>query len=243
MVMLDTALLLVEGKAGRISSAARRGAPSLKEDLEALIGDAHGQALRALKYLETFPNAEFHTGDDHTVVVNRASFTRVNLMTSTLDSLTAFSTNLAALVRLGVMRSGEFPWAVNLLDLRVIAELTEFQTQLVHFLEHRVPLSSQPIEAHDELDFFGHYLTSGLNLDYELSSKPTRVEVSTHTANFDDYFLYQMGVRETPAPKPAQALPKGVRENILAIEAEGHHGFLDEVCMILDEWRATKAGP
>ena len=118
----------------------------------------------------------------------------------------------------------------------VIAKLTDFGSQLVHFLQRMAQLKDLPVDASDPLDYFGHYLNSGLNFSYELGSGPAFVDLASQTTDFDSYFLYEMGQRTTPAPKPTQQLPSEVREKIAALEANHEPGFVEMACNLLDEW-------
>ena len=239
MLVYDSVLFLVEGKAGSLSPEARRGAPSLDEDLEKLVGEAHAQALRALKYVEGAEQVTFHLKDGQKISIRREDFTRVILVTSSLDSLSVFTTSLAELSKLGVIRSGEFPWSVDLFDLYVFAELIESGAQLVHYLQCRMELNTQPVRSFDEMDYLGHYFKFGLNFSYELSTKPGHIGMLSHTVDFDDYFLYQMGQRKTPAPKPVQALPPDLRKQIQAIDSAREPGYVEKICALLDGWRSS----
>ena len=167
MLIYDSILFLVEAKAGSLSPEARRGAPSFLEDLETIVGEAHKQALRALRYLESAEQVTFRQREVGQIRVRRGDFTRVILVTSSLDSLSVFTTGVAELSKLGVITPIEFPWAVDLSDLHVFAELIEFGAQLVHYLQCRMELNTQPVRSSDELDYLGHYFKFGLNFGYE----------------------------------------------------------------------------
>jgi hypothetical protein len=68
LVVVDSVAFLVEAKSGAMSAAARRGAPSLIEDLQTLVGAAHAQAARAARYIRSTPAARFRDGGHETVV-------------------------------------------------------------------------------------------------------------------------------------------------------------------------------
>lgn len=239
MLMYDSVLFLLEAKAGSLSPEARRGAPSLREDLETILGEGHEQALRSLRYLESAEQVTFKQRAVGPIHVRKRDFARVILVTVSLDSLSTFTTGLAELSQLGIIKPGQFPWAVDLLDLYVFAELIEFGAQLVHYLQCRMELNTQPVRSFDELDYLGHYFKFGLNFGFELSNKPTQIGVLSHTVDFDDYFLYQMGQRRTPAPKPSQALPAGLRQYINGIAGTTVPSHVEKICDLLDGWRSS----
>jgi len=239
LLTYDSILFLVESKSGSISPQARRGAPSLEEDLEKVIGEAHDQALRALDYIQSASQVTFDVRQEGQISIRREDFSRIILVTSSLDTLSAFTPDISELSNLGVVRDRDFPWAIDLLDLYVIAELIEFGPQLIHYIQCRVGLISQPVRSFDELDYLGHYFKFGLNLDYEMSSNPTNVAITSHTADFDDFFRFQMGQRKTPATKPAQELPADLREQVLSICRAQDPGYVELVCAMLDDWRSS----
>jgi len=61
-----------------------------------------------------------------------------------------------------------------------------------------------------------------------------KIQLLTYTTTMDDYFLYQAGERETPAPKPVQPMPNKLRQMIAELETERAEGYVDVVCHLLD---------
>lgn len=54
------------------------------------------------------------------------------------------------------------PWVLSLADLMAVTDLLQ-GIALIHYVTRRIRLESKAkIEAHDELDWVGHYLTDGL---------------------------------------------------------------------------------
>jgi hypothetical protein len=237
IILYDKALILVESKAGAMSPAARRGAPSFTEDLQELIVHAQEQCLRAKAYIDMTPQPRFFSSNGTAVDLHKDDFSRILLVSSTLDDLTAFALKAASLRTMGTLRRGELPWVIRLSDLRVISEILEFGPQLIHYLERRKGLDTESITSHDELDFFGHYLKFGLDFGKEKARGATRIVLLTHTTDFDDYYLYIMGERKTPAPKPKQDLPPDIRKQLAELVNEGTSGFVDEACSLLDSWK------
>ena len=91
LIQYDGTLLLVEAKAGSFSPAARRGAPSLEEDLKELLANGHDQAARAKAYLESDEEVAFHTPDNEELVLRLSDFSRVIELVVTLDSIAPFA--------------------------------------------------------------------------------------------------------------------------------------------------------
>jgi len=235
LIILDTALFLIEVKAGSLSAPARRGAPKrMLRDIESLLQEAYRQALRAKRYISECHRATFRTRDGTEVAIDKNDFRHMFLITVTLEPMDAFSTTIYQLQEIGFFEEGDLPWAVSLTDLRVISELAEFPSQLVHYLMRRQRLNqSGRVSAHDELDWFGHYLCEGLFFDKMLESGAF-VRLLSYTTPLDDYYSYITGQRETPAPKPAQPMPQAFREIISDLECTHPRTYLDAAVAMLE---------
>jgi hypothetical protein len=238
LILLDSAILLVEAKAGTVSPPARRGAPKrMTEELKELVGEAYEQALRAKLYIRQADRPRFYLKNGAIVEINSQEIERIFLVTVTLDHLDALITNLYRLQEIGLFTEGEFPWAVSLTDLRVIAEIVEFPSQLVHYIERRCRLNEQGLaQAMEELDWFGHYLAEGLYFENgdEQAEKPLIPQLLSYTTAFDDYYLYTTGQRDTPAPRPTQHMPDLLREILTELEANHPDGYLNAACVLLN---------
>jgi len=237
LVIYDDVMFLVEAKAGAFPLKARRGYDkAIVENLKALVAEAHAQALTAQKYIEQNDTARFVLTDGSEVFVDRRTVRKTILVAVTLDPLDVFCTNLHRLSELGIFRSSEnLPWAIPLLDLRIIAETVEFPSQVIHYLGRRLLINQDKrMEAHDEIDWWGHYLAEGLLFDDPRHSDATRIQLLSYTGDFDKYYFHQLGQRKTPSPKPAQNMPQSFRRAILDIENGARRGRVCVICDLLD---------
>lgn len=238
LLTLDSAVFLVEAKAGSISLPTRRRAPKrMIEEIKELVEEAYLQALRAKRYIQKSYKPTFFLADGTIIEIPKDRFDQIFLVTVTLESMDAFITTLYRLQDMDLFTEGDLPWAVSLTDLRVISELVEFPGQFVHYLKMRQRLNELGrVKAHDELDWFGHYLKEGLFFDdiFEQPDAPSFFKLLPYTTAFDDYYFYITGQRKTPAPKPKQPMPEIMRQ-VLA-ELETHHlpGYLDAARALLD---------
>lgn len=235
LICFDTSMFLIETKAGTFTAPARRGAKErMVGDLKDLLGVAHSQALRAKRYIDSHDAPAFTLQDGTKINIDKQHFKRVILVAVTLEPLDVFNTVIYNLAKIGVLQEGELPWAVSLDSLRVICELIEFPTQFIHYLVRRLRLNEiQKVSAHDELDWFGHYLSTGLFFEDEAQSEDTYFLLS-HTTDFDDYYLYEMGVRTKPVPKPRQRVPKRLREIIRELEEAHFFGYSEIILGLLN---------
>jgi hypothetical protein len=238
LIIYDTNLFLVEAKAGTFSASARRGSKSrLKRDLGELFGRAHSQALRAKRYIEGTDKPIFITKEGQEVALDKSLLHRTFLITVTLEPMDIFNSALHQVAKAGVLEKGELPWAVSLDVLRVITELNEFPTQLVHYLTRRLRLNDfTKLEAHDELDWFGLYLSNGLYFENDKRFEDADfVHFDSFTTSFDDYYLYEAGIRQKPASKPVQPMPKLFRDIILELDSRHNsQGHSEAVLQLLD---------
>jgi hypothetical protein len=56
----------------------------------------------------------------------------------------------------------------------------------------------------------------------------------TFTTQFDDYYFYKLGIRQTPAPKPGWKLPPTLHRVIQELEGTGAPGYSEAVYILLD---------
>ena len=240
LILYDEVLVVVEAKGGSFSAAARRGAPSLEEDLKEILGRAHEQAARATKYLRSTDKAVFCTANGEELVLSLNDFPRIIEVAVTLDPISAFVANWAGILESQDLEASHFRWFVELLHLRIIAEVIEFGPQFVHYVDCLSRVPPGVLDFKDVLDTLGRYFNNGLNFDFELSHPETAgIRLLTHTAAFDDYFLYEMGERQSPAKKPTMALDPDTYSVLQALCGTAAPGFVERACEELDKWRLS----
>ncbi|MCJ7508990.1 MAG: hypothetical protein MUO85_09745 [candidate division Zixibacteria bacterium] len=136
----------------------------------------------------------------------------------------------------GIFSGEDLPWTISLYDLMVIADIIEHPSVFPHYVKRRIRTAEQGlIEAHDELDMFGYYLKEGLYLKNKKDIAPANgMTLATYTTDFDDYYFYKTGVRETPASKPRQEMSKEFEQILFAIERSNKPGRIDAAMRLLD---------
>jgi len=236
LIVFDSALLLIECKAGTMTPPALRGAPKrMESDLKKLLVDAHSQALQAKKYINQEKKPIFYDSKGNKIFIDKVKIEKVFLITISLDSLTIYTTNLQEISKLNMFDKGDLPWAVSLLDLIVLAELIEFSSQLIHYLLRRLGIYDiEIVETYDEIDWFGHYLKEGLYFENYKKSGLDSVTISTYTTEIDDYYFYVTGKRKTPAPKPSQNMPSKFKRIIKEVEDSKPKDYLNIALTLLD---------
>lgn len=233
IVACDTALFLIEAKAGQVGSDVWCGAPkSTVADLQDLVGSAHQQALRAVKFIVSRPKATFVSERGDVVVIDQSAFRRVYLIAGTLEPLGLFAAKSSLLADIGVIQRFGLPWVVSEFDLRVIVDQVEGMGQLVHYLSRRLRVESQNVHAWDELDWFGRYLREGLHFTEFPQGGRSNLVVSGYSNLFEE--CYQPRPGSAPTPKVRQEMPVALRELIHVLERRGPDGFVEVIQLLLD---------
>jgi hypothetical protein len=240
LIAFDRTLFLVEAKAGAFAIAARRGVRErIKSTVTDLLSKAHNQALRARDYIESTNHPAFFRQDGSKIPFDKERFHRIILVTVTLEPMDVFNASLHEVAMAGLIKETELPWAVSLDTLRVIGETNEFPSQLVHYLTRRLRINEfKKFYAHDELDWFGHYLAKGLYFenDDQMSDATHVVFDSSFAGVFDDYYFYSQGQRKKFAPKPTQPMPNLMRRIIIELESHKEANGRSEAIIQLLDW-------
>jgi hypothetical protein len=238
LILFDTVAFLIEGKAGSLSPPARRGGRArMRDEMKELVEKAYTQGLRAKRFIENTAQPVFTLEDGQQVSIDKNHLDHVILVAVTLESLDVFVTNVYLLKDAGFFGAGDIPWVVSLADLQVISELVEFPSQVVHYLFRRRRINELgKIMAHDELDWFGHYLAEGLFFDdfFAEGSGPDILQLLNYSSTFDDHYMYTTGQRRIPAEVPRQSMPPVFRKLLQSLEDYHPQGYVRAMCALLD---------
>lgn len=234
LVQSDDLTLRVQTKAGRISAPARRGAPSMIEDVTAVISDAMHQHARLSRALtEQAADQLGFTAQQCAALDARL---QIEVVVS-LDDITVWSTETHKLRQLvNVPNTEQVPWVLSLADLMATTDLLS-GVQFAHFLTRRQRLEREGrIEAHDELDWVGHYIFEGLFFDawFDSSEPPDAVRLNTYTDAFDAWYFSRAGLTTRDIPKPRQPLPSELEHFIERLERERPRHWLLAGIMLLN---------
>jgi hypothetical protein len=134
---LGGTLVVAECKSGHVDAAARRGAPSLSEELRKTVVDAARQANALVGELGARQSPLVLHSDSGSFVVDPAATDRFQRMIVTLELLGPWS-RISDLQRAGLVPIDlDAPASISLADLQVIVELLEGPSQFLHYLEWR----------------------------------------------------------------------------------------------------------
>jgi hypothetical protein len=235
LVVADDLALRVQCKAGRLSAQARRGAPDrIKRDVGNLIQEAATQHSRLASALrEQNAVALGFSLEQGAALAGPLQFEVIVC----LDDVTVWATEAHKLRRVGALpETPHVPWVLSLTDLMAVSDLLQ-GAELAHYLMRRQRMERDGrVEAHDELDWVGHYLKEGLFFDhyFEGDDPPGRFRLLSYTEPIDAWYFTRAGVRTIEAPRPSQSIPPLLRALIRRLEKERPEHWLIAACALLD---------
>lgn len=236
IVLFDTNLFIVEGKAGALSIPARRGALSrVKRDVTELVDKAYEQALRTKQFISETekPRFEYENGAEALVIENKHLFKNIYLINVTLENLGHLAAHLNSLKNLNLIKGQEWPWSVFLNDLRVISEVIETPSEFLVYLQRRLRANDYPqFHTGDELDFFMFYLYEGLYFEDDRLKNLDVFKPHAYTQDLDRYYDYKGG-RVSSGEKPRLKITEEYKTLIKNIEATGKQGFSEVATVLL----------
>ena len=236
LIIFDSNLFIIEGKAGLYSVQARRGGiERIKKHASELINEAYSQALKTKKYIKDTqtPRFENKNGSLALEITQKGRIKNIFLVNVTLESLGKLSTGLNSLKKFNMIQGSEWPWSVYLNDLKTISEIIDIPSIFLSFLKKRLRANDFPqFQSVDELDFLMFFLREGLYLE-DLNRDMTAFTPTGYTEPLDRYYDFLDGKIEH-AEKPRLRTDKYFIELIKNIESLGKHDFTSVTTTLLD---------
>ncbi len=235
LVAVDEVGLRLQCKAGRLSASSRRGAPArMLRDLGDLIQSASEQHASLARAIEEEGASQIGFSAEQA----RALGARLQLeVVVALDDVTVWATETRELRSVGALTHDRpVPWVLSLSDLMVVVDLLQ-GAQLIHYLLRRQRIERDGrIEAHDELDWVGHYIAEGLFFDrfFDRSDPPDKFRLLSYTEPIDAWYFTRSGLRTVDTPKPAQPLPALLAGLIERLENHRPNGWTLAAVALLD---------
>jgi hypothetical protein len=236
LIKYDNKLILIECKWKSPTLVALSGdVVAALKDVDQAILQALAQAKRARDWIQQHEIAEFvEKSSGRRIVVRRADVTEVFLVTLVGSGAWALiAANLVRLAPLGLFADGEYPWALPLNDLRVVAECLELPSELFDFLRRRYEAQRDPkFQFHDEWDLLGVYLAGALDVYDPQFEEPHLVVLDGFDSEIQDYY-YSLSNPLMTAEKPRRPLPANIRELLVAAERADVPEKTDAICVVL----------
>ncbi|MFE9818520.1 hypothetical protein [Streptomyces sp. NPDC005773] len=210
IVFSDDVTFRIQGKAGRLHAAARRGAPGrMKKNIKELIESAALQHQSLANALQSEGAESIGLGECSAALGSRFQLEVIVC----LDDITVWATDTHQLAEFGSIPADRpIPWILSLTDLMVVTDLLN-GSLLAHYVIRRQRLERLAfVSAHDELDWVGHYIQEGLYFDPYLASGTDKVRLLSYTDPIDAWYLTRNLSGVSAANKPAPGIPKELSE-------------------------------
>ena len=131
---------------------------------------------------------------------------------------------------------------LSLTDLMVVVDMLD-NAELVDYVVRRQRLERDGrVVAHDEQDWLGHYITDALCLEAlaESASHERPAFLPTQSEQFDAWYSYDDGRRDSYTKEPRQYLPTPLRGLIDRLELERPDHWILASVILLDGDRAAR---
>ena len=234
LVLLDSYLLVVEAKSGRVTEATRRGAfKSLKTIVKKLLVEPSIQSKRFSEYLKN--NSGLHQFKNSKGELNEVDCSQVRevvRLSITLESLGTLFCRSTDLKQAGLIASDlEMSPTMSLADLEIIFEILEGSCEKLHYLVRRAEFEKNADYNGDEIDLLAFYLDTGFNIgNAEFTQQRLRLVGMSNI--FDPFFMKELPKSETP--KPQRKLTRWWRSIIQQIESRQPEGWTEVGCVLLN---------
>ena len=236
LVLYDRKVFIIQCKSKGLRYDSKIGSnfASLKLDIEKGIKDSFEQGVRARKYLLENQNPIICVSNGE-FVLDMTQVTDIFILSVTLGQYQSFFTRVANISGfLNLFQENDYPWAVSLFDLEVVAEVLASPSFFIHFTQKRV--NAEKVEAiifADEVDFLHVYLEQGLNLDTSEFKDYNMIALTSFSFEVDEY-MYRKYWLEEEFTKPKPKLPDHFKDYIIAIERLDTAYKTDCNCRLLD---------
>jgi hypothetical protein len=234
LVLLDSYLLVVEAKSGRVTEATRRGAfESLKKIVKKLLVEPSIQSKRFSDYLKN--NLGLHQFKNRKGELNEVECSKVRevvRLSITLESLGTLFCRSTDLKHAGLIASDiEMSPTMSLADLEIIFEILEGSCEKLHYLVRRAEFEKNADYIGDEIDLLAFYLDTGFNIgNAEFTQQPLSLLGMSNI--FDPFFMRELPKSETPKPK--RKLIRWWRSIIQHIESRQPERWSEVGCVLLN---------
>ncbi|MEM7063474.1 MAG: hypothetical protein AAF572_09970 [Cyanobacteria bacterium P01_B01_bin.77] len=203
LTFIDSHVLIVEAKSGRVNETSRRGAPSrLRKNIEDLIISPNIQSKRLKERLEELiSNPEINDDLRDQIPVDLSNIHQIIRVSVSLEDFSSIQANMAHWGKIGWLPDDFEPCpTITLADFETLFDFLEHPVQIIHYLQRRQELEENLNYTGDELDLMGLYIETLFNLgEYEAEEN---LIISEMSFPLDRYYNSKDASIELPKPKP-----------------------------------------
>lgn len=220
LVIIDSYLIVVEAKSGKLTEPAKRGAElRLKSKIKELIVEPSVQANRFANYLsQNKSRHEFKTKHGKVNYVDTSNIYTVIRLNVTLENLSALSMRLPSLEEAGLIKEQiDLVPSIAFADLEIVFEILDRTSEKLHYLVRRSEFEKNANYIGDELDLLVFYIETGFNIgDTEYDG--TSLNLFNLSKNLDSYFMKEWHLNDIA--KPERKYIKWWKDLLSIIEAK-----------------------
>ncbi len=217
-MLLDTHLVVVEAKSGKMTEPARRGGEKrIQNAVTELLVEPSKQARRFAQVLQTERKVHlFQTRSGKSNAIDTTAVRHVLTMGITLENLDLKIAGWSALGEAGFIPSDITPTlSVSLSDLETVVDVLDSQAQRIHYLVRRAQIESRTRYLGDELDLLAFFLDTGFNIG-ESEVDGTPLVLWGLSKALDPWFLWRS--HGVPTDKPRLNMTQWWRDLIAQVE-------------------------
>jgi hypothetical protein len=233
IVQVDSFLILVEAKSGRVSAKARRGAPeSLGEVIDGLLIEPSRQSQRLEEAISAAKRGE--AGTEEFTKVFPADLTKIHRvlrLSVTLEDIGFLQTNVNSLKGAGYVPADlHVAPAVTLADLEIVFDILASPPERIHYWVRRSEWEGRADYEGDELDLLGVYLKTGLNLG-DLEFRKAHLVLVGESTPIDDY--YEARREGIMKDRPRYRSTQWWQQMLHRIETQKPHRWIEAAVVLL----------
>lgn len=233
IVRIDSLVILIEAKSGRVSRPALRGAlDRAKQHVKNLLLDPSLQSQRLADWLlEVARSPDAGSQAVHGLPFSLADVRKVIRLSVALEDFATLQSNSLLLQRAGWIPEGHrLAPCLLVTDLQIVFDLLQPAYVALHYLQRRAELQLRFQQVGDELDLLGLYLDTGLNLGTAGGTDNTFV-ITGYSARIDQY--YSMQDEALMAKPPRRRISRWFETTCNAVAERAFTGWTEVLYVLL----------
>ena len=203
IIAIDSYVLIVEAKSGKISKQALRGAPDrMRKHIEALFISPNQQSLRLKTKIQRMQSGEEQDKSLTTkLAIPLENIRHIIRVSVTLDDFATLQSNIYALRPTGWLPHDFIPCStLNLAEFQILFDLLDQPVFIMHYLQSRQELEARLEYTGDEFDLMGFYINSLFEIGK--LDEPGQLVITGMSQEIDQYYSSLDAGVILPKPKP-----------------------------------------
>lgn len=234
LVSIDSHLIVIEAKSGRVTEPAKRGGPKrLKDTIDKLMVDPSKQSQRFADYLSSNPGIhQFETKSGDVNKVDTSKTKEVIRLNVTLELFGILRLGWPSLRDAGfIAKDVVMAPTIFIADLYIVFDILEGTCEKIHYLIRRTQFETNVHYIGDEIDLLAFYIDKGFCIgDSEFDG--TGFHLLGMSESFNKYFLRED--LRIDVEKPRRRLTKWWRDILTKFEEKKTSRWTEMSYMLLN---------